>query len=147
MSPTVLVERNGHLAHLILNRPEVLNAIDNTLGEELGAACDELAADDSVWAIMVAVGSSCSRATTWFTRPNCLASDAVMRRAVKISSLARLRPIKRGKFWVPPPPGMMPRLTSVSPKTASSEATMKSANMASSVPPPRAKPCTAAIIG
>jgi enoyl-CoA hydratase/carnithine racemase len=49
----VLVERNGHLAHLILNRPEVLNAINNTLGEELGAACDELAADDSVWAIIL----------------------------------------------------------------------------------------------
>jgi enoyl-CoA hydratase/carnithine racemase len=53
VSPTVLVERQGHLAHLILNRPEVLNAIDNTLGEELGAACDELAADDSVWAIIL----------------------------------------------------------------------------------------------
>jgi len=36
VSPTVLVERQGNLAHLILNRPEVLNAIDNTLGEELG---------------------------------------------------------------------------------------------------------------
>ena len=36
MSPTVLVERDGHIAHLILNRPESLNAIDNTLGEELG---------------------------------------------------------------------------------------------------------------
>lgn len=53
MSPTVLVERNAHLAHLILNRPEVLNAIDNTLGQELGEACDELAADDSVWAIIL----------------------------------------------------------------------------------------------
>jgi len=53
MSPTtVLVERDGHLAHLILNRPEVLNAIDNTLGAELGAACEQLAADESVWAIV-----------------------------------------------------------------------------------------------
>ena len=52
MSPTVLVERDGHLAQLILNRPEVLNAIDNTLGAELGAACEQLAADESVWAIV-----------------------------------------------------------------------------------------------
>jgi enoyl-CoA hydratase/carnithine racemase len=52
MSPTVLVERDGHLAHLILNRPESLNAIDNTLGEELGAACDSLAAEADVWAII-----------------------------------------------------------------------------------------------
>jgi enoyl-CoA hydratase/carnithine racemase len=52
MSPSVLVERDGHIAHLILNRPESLNAIDNTLGEELGAACDTLAADTDVWAII-----------------------------------------------------------------------------------------------
>jgi len=53
VSPAVLVERQGNLAHLVLNRPEVLNAIDNTLGEELGAACEELAADVSVWAIIL----------------------------------------------------------------------------------------------
>jgi len=53
MSPTVLVEREGHLAHVILNRPEVLNAIDNALGQELGEACERLAADDSVWAIIL----------------------------------------------------------------------------------------------
>jgi enoyl-CoA hydratase/carnithine racemase len=49
----VLVERDGHLAQLILNRPEVMNAIDNTLGEELGEACESLAVDDSVWAIVL----------------------------------------------------------------------------------------------
>jgi len=53
VSPTVLVERQDHLAHLVLNRPEVLNAINNALGEELGAACEALAADDSVWAIIL----------------------------------------------------------------------------------------------
>jgi len=53
MSPTVLVERDGHLAHLILNRPESLNAIDNALGEELGAACNALSADTDVWAIIL----------------------------------------------------------------------------------------------
>jgi methylglutaconyl-CoA hydratase len=53
MSPTVLVERDGHLAHLILNRPDVLNAIDNTLGAELGEACEMLTADDSVWAVIL----------------------------------------------------------------------------------------------
>jgi enoyl-CoA hydratase/carnithine racemase len=49
---TVLVERDGHLAHLILNRPEVLNAIDNELAEELRATCEALAADAEVWAIV-----------------------------------------------------------------------------------------------
>jgi enoyl-CoA hydratase/carnithine racemase len=50
---TVLVEREGHLAHLILNRPEVLNAIDNSLGEQLLAACSSIAQDDSVWAVIL----------------------------------------------------------------------------------------------
>ena len=53
MTSTVLLERAGHLAHLVLNRPEVLNAIDNTLGEELGAACEALAKDDAVWAVIL----------------------------------------------------------------------------------------------
>jgi enoyl-CoA hydratase/carnithine racemase len=53
MSPTVLVEREGHLAHLILNRPDVLNAIDNQLGQDLISACDALAADESVWAVVL----------------------------------------------------------------------------------------------
>ena len=48
----MLVERTGRLAHLILNRPEVLNAIDNTLASELGQACQELAADTDVWAVI-----------------------------------------------------------------------------------------------
>jgi enoyl-CoA hydratase/carnithine racemase len=52
MSATVLLERDGHLAHLVLNRPEVLNAIDNSLAQQMIAACDALAADDSVWAVI-----------------------------------------------------------------------------------------------
>jgi enoyl-CoA hydratase/carnithine racemase len=53
MSPTILVERDGHLTHLILNRPEVLNAIDNTLATELTAACEALAEDRDVWAVIL----------------------------------------------------------------------------------------------
>src|SRR5438477_5694004 len=53
MSPTVLVERDGYLTQLILNRPEVLNAIDNTLAEALDDACRELAADESTRVIIL----------------------------------------------------------------------------------------------
>ncbi len=53
MTETVRLERDatrgGRLAHLVLNRPEALNAIDNQMAEELSAACRELAADPSVW--------------------------------------------------------------------------------------------------
>jgi enoyl-CoA hydratase len=45
--------RDDHLAHLVLNRPEVLNAIDNRLAHELISACHELAADPEVWVIIL----------------------------------------------------------------------------------------------
>jgi enoyl-CoA hydratase/carnithine racemase len=45
--------RDGHLAYVVLNRPEVLNAIDNELAEDLCVVCEELAADDSVWAVIL----------------------------------------------------------------------------------------------
>ena len=53
MTGTVLLERDGHLAHLVLNRPAVLNAIDNELGEDLRVACETLAAEPEVWAIVI----------------------------------------------------------------------------------------------
>jgi enoyl-CoA hydratase/carnithine racemase len=53
VSPTVVLERDGHLVHLILNRPEVLNAIDNTLAQELTTACETLAADPEAWVVIL----------------------------------------------------------------------------------------------
>ncbi len=53
MSQTVLVERHQHLAQVILNRPHVLNAIDNQLARELTEACQSLAEDEQVWVIIL----------------------------------------------------------------------------------------------
>jgi len=52
MTSTVLLERDGHLAHLVLNRPHVLNAIDNELAEDLSTLCDTLASDPDVWLVV-----------------------------------------------------------------------------------------------
>jgi enoyl-CoA hydratase/carnithine racemase len=49
----VLVERDEHLATIVLNRPEVLNAIDNTLAIELTDVCASLARDASVWCVIL----------------------------------------------------------------------------------------------
>lgn len=55
--PTVVLERDGarqgRLAHLVLSRPTALNAISSQLAEDLLAACDALAADRSVWAVVL----------------------------------------------------------------------------------------------
>ena len=53
MSPSVLVERDGHLAQVILNRPEVLNAIDNALAQEVLETCLGFASDDDVWCVIL----------------------------------------------------------------------------------------------
>src|SRR5918992_1694070 len=55
-------------------------------------------------------------------------------------------PTSRGSRWVPPKPGMMPRLISGWPKVADSAATRKSHAIASSQPPPKAIELTAAIV-
>jgi enoyl-CoA hydratase/carnithine racemase len=50
VSGTVLLQREGRLTHLVLNRPEVLNAINNELAEDLIAACSSLA--DDTWVVL-----------------------------------------------------------------------------------------------
>src|SRR5436190_186160 len=70
-----------------------------------------------------------------------------MRRPVRMSSFARYFPTARVRRCVPPAPGMIPRLISGWPNCAVSEATMMSQIIASSQPPPRAYPETAAMIG
>jgi enoyl-CoA hydratase/carnithine racemase len=89
VSPTVLIERTGNLAQLILNRPEVLNAIDNVMGEELGAACDELAADESVWAIILRGAGE---------RAFCAGADLKARRDFSPEQWAAQRALFRGMF-------------------------------------------------
>ena len=86
-------------------------------------------------------GRPCSRARA------AAASWASMRRPVSTSSIARCLPITRASRCVPPPPGMIPSVISGWPNSAVSEATIRSQSSASSQPPPRAKPETAAISG
>ena len=62
-------------------------------------------------------------------------------------SIALALEIARGRRWVPPAPGMMPSLISGWPNLAVSAAMTMSHIIASSQPPPRAKPATAAITG
>src|SRR5215467_3623856 len=90
---------------------------------------------------------SSATGTTRSTRPMRSASAAGTRMPVRIISRALPRPTRRGSRWVPPPPGMMARLISVRPSCASSAAMRISQARASSRPPPRAKPWTAAMMG
>jgi len=53
MESVLLVEREGPVATLIMNRPKTKNALDPELLEALGAGLSEVAADDSVRAVIL----------------------------------------------------------------------------------------------
>ena len=94
-----------------------------------------------------ASSTSLSAGTTRETSPARSASAASIRRAVRQRSIAFALPTARGRRCVPPAPGRMPSLISGWPNFAVSAAMMMSQDIASSQPPPRAKPATAAITG
>ena len=49
----ILIERDGRIAKLILNRPQKLNAITDHMEEEMGLAIKELGDDDSVGVVIL----------------------------------------------------------------------------------------------
>lgn len=53
MTDTILVEREGAIATVVLNRPEKLNALTKPMWRRLGAAMTELSADDSLRCVVL----------------------------------------------------------------------------------------------
>jgi 2-(1,2-epoxy-1,2-dihydrophenyl)acetyl-CoA isomerase len=49
----LLMERQGKVAILTLNRPETLNALNTGLQDSIIEACQELRNDDSIWAVIM----------------------------------------------------------------------------------------------
>lgn len=49
----VRVERREHVALVTINRPKVLNALDEVAHAQLAAAWDELAVDETVWVVIL----------------------------------------------------------------------------------------------
>ncbi|EBA06756.1 hypothetical protein SSE37_02675 [Sagittula stellata E-37] len=81
------------------------------------------------------------------SKPSSAARGAGIGSPVSRKRIAGDFPIARGSRCVPPAPGRRPSLTSGNPKVADWPATMMSACITSSNPPPRARPFTAAISG
>jgi enoyl-CoA hydratase len=50
---TVILERKGAVGLITLNRPQALNALSAALVRDLGAALDELEADDAIGAVVI----------------------------------------------------------------------------------------------
>ncbi len=57
MGDTVLYDRDGHVATITYNRPDVLNAINGQLRQDLNAAWEQFRADEDAWvAILTGAG-------------------------------------------------------------------------------------------
>ena len=91
MTDAILLEREDHLAHLVLNRPEALNAIDNTLALALCAACESLIAEPSetIWAVIVRGAGE---------RAFCAGADIKARRDFSAADWAEQRALFRKMF-------------------------------------------------
>ncbi len=53
MADTILVERDGPIATVVLNRPEKLNALTRPMWKRLGEVFEELSADDAVRCVVI----------------------------------------------------------------------------------------------
>ncbi|MFQ5974445.1 MAG: enoyl-CoA hydratase/isomerase family protein [Alphaproteobacteria bacterium] len=53
MTDTILVQRDGAIATVVLNRPEKLNAVTKSMWERLGDVFDELSADDGTRCVVL----------------------------------------------------------------------------------------------
>jgi enoyl-CoA hydratase/carnithine racemase len=90
--PTIRVQRHGnddHVAEVVLDRPEALNAVSSALAGELTAAIRELAADESVRAVLLS--SSQPRAF-------CVGADLKERDGLSDEQLRAQRPLTRGAY-------------------------------------------------
>ena len=94
-----------------------------------------------------ASATSSAAGTTRATRLARSAASAPIMLPVSTISMALDLPMARVSRWLPPAPGMTPRLISGWPNFAVSAARIRSHIMASSQPPPSAKPATAAMTG
>ncbi|MEO8281751.1 MAG: enoyl-CoA hydratase/isomerase family protein, partial [Ideonella sp.] len=53
MTADILIQREGAIATVVLNRPDKLNALTKPMWQRLGSAMRELSADDSVRCIVL----------------------------------------------------------------------------------------------
>ena len=94
---TILVERDGSVATVTLNRPEVLNALNLTMLDELSAAFAELGADDALRAVILTGAGAKAFAAGADIRelnalPDALAGEAQARKGQALTrALERLR--------------------------------------------------------
>jgi enoyl-CoA hydratase/carnithine racemase len=85
----ISVRRHGHVAELVLNRPDALNAISTALAAELGDRAIELATDSQVRAVVLSAAGD---------RAFCVGADLKERNGFTDADLLAQRPVFRRAF-------------------------------------------------
>ncbi|REF30441.1 enoyl-CoA hydratase/isomerase family protein [Calidifontibacter indicus] len=86
---TVRREGEGHVAEIVLDRPEAMNAISTAMAQELGDATRELAADPQVRCVVV---------TSSHEKAFCVGADLKERNGFSDADLIAQRPIARAAY-------------------------------------------------
>ena len=79
----------GHVAELALDRPEAMNAVSTAMARDLAAATAELAADETVRAVIV---------TSTSPKAFCVGADLKERNSFSDADLMQQRPVARAAY-------------------------------------------------
>ncbi len=87
--PMVRIERHGHIAELVLDRPEAMNAVSTAMARTIAAATAELAADPEVRAVVL---------TSSHEKAFCVGADLKERNTMTDADLVQVRPVHRSGY-------------------------------------------------
>lgn len=89
MPDTIATHRHGHVAEIVLDRPEAHNALSTAMAASLAEACAEVARDRSVRAVVLSASGE---------KAFCVGADLKERNAFSDADLMRQRPVFRAAF-------------------------------------------------
>ncbi|TYB48378.1 enoyl-CoA hydratase/isomerase family protein [Actinomadura chibensis] len=85
----VTLRRDGHVAEIVLDRPEALNALSTAMARRLAAVCAEVAADASARAVVLSAAGE---------KAFCVGADLKERNAMTDAEILAQRPVFRAAF-------------------------------------------------
>lgn len=85
----VTLRRDGHVAEIVLDRPEALNALSTSMARRLAAVCREVADDASVRAVVLSAAGE---------KAFCVGADLKERNSMSDEELLAQRPVFRAAF-------------------------------------------------
>ncbi|TDB90104.1 enoyl-CoA hydratase [Actinomadura sp. KC216] len=85
----VTLRRDGHVAEIVLDRPEALNALSTAMARRLAAVCAEVAADASVRAVVLSAAGE---------KAFCVGADLKERNGMTDAEFLAQRPVTRAAY-------------------------------------------------